>query len=60
MAAVGYAPDYVILKNSWGTEWGLGGWAKVARGYNLCGMYKWGFHPNFLPAAATVEEEEEK
>ena len=56
MAAVGYAPDYVILKNSWGETWGDKGFAKVARGYNLCGMYKWGFHPNFLPA--TVEQEE--
>lgn len=56
MAAVGYAPNYVLLKNSWGETWGDKGFAKVARGYNLCGMYKWGFHPNFLPATAELEE----
>lgn len=56
MAAVGYAPNYVILKNSWGEKWGEKGFAKVARGYNLCGMYKWGFHPNFLPKSAEQEE----
>jgi len=57
MAAVGYAPDYVLLKNSWGPTWGEEGFAKVARGYNLCGMYKWGFHPNFLSDTSTQEEE---
>ena len=57
MAAVGYGPDYVVLKNSWGKTWGDKGFAKVARGYNLCGMYKWGFHPNFLPEASMQEEE---
>jgi len=56
MAAVGYGPDYVILKNSWGESWGDKGFAKVARGYNLCGMYKWGFHPNFLSSTATEED----
>lgn len=58
MAAVGYGPDHVILKNSWGVGWGEKGFARVARGWNLCGMYKWGFHPNFLPATKRAQEED--
>lgn len=27
---VGYGPDYYILRNSWGTGWGDGGYMKIA------------------------------
>jgi len=35
---VGYTPDYFIVRNSWGAAWGEGGYLRVKRGSNLCGI----------------------
>lgn len=35
---VGYTPEYWIIKNSMGTEWGDNGYAYVSRGHNTCGI----------------------
>ncbi|XP_055542112.1 cathepsin M-like isoform X1 [Wyeomyia smithii] len=37
MLLVGYTPTYWILKNWWGS-WGEGGFMKLARGKNMCGI----------------------
>jgi cathepsin H len=40
--AVGYGTengaDYWLVKNSWGTEWGDGGFFKIQRDTNECGV----------------------
>ena len=35
---VGYTPNYWIIKNSMGTNWGDNGYAYVSRGHNTCGI----------------------
>ena len=35
---VGYNPDYWIIKNSMGTDWGDNGYAYVSRGHNTCAI----------------------
>jgi len=36
--AVGYTAQYYIVKNSWGSGWGIGGFIYMARAKDLCGL----------------------
>ena len=35
---VGYTPEYWIVKNSMGTDWGDNGYAYIRKGHNACGL----------------------
>jgi len=39
VVAVGWDPNYWILRNSWGKEWGVGGYMYLRRGSNNCDIY---------------------
>ena len=45
VTAVGYTPKSMIVKNSWGTNWGMKGYFETARGTDLCEYFRWGAIP---------------
>jgi len=45
VSAVGYTPDYVLVKNSWGTKWGDQGFVKFIRNYHNCGLFDHSVYP---------------
>jgi len=57
VAAVGYTAKYIIVKNSWGAEWGESGFVKFMRGYRNCGLYNVKQYPIFtLTGDAETED----
>lgn len=49
VAVIGYEQDYWIIKNSWGDDWGEGGYMKMLRntcdGRGTCGITEQGYFP---------------
>ncbi|XP_054164580.1 procathepsin L-like [Oppia nitens] len=46
LLAVGYTPEYFILKNNWGTKWGENGFVRLSRSkVNNCGVSEQAYYP---------------
>ena len=45
IAIVGYAPYYILIKNSWGEDWGEKGFARLARNHHNCELYMTSSYP---------------
>ena len=45
VALTGWGPDYWIIKNSWGTEWGENGFGRIKMGNNCRGINEWIYWP---------------
>merc|ERR1711973_984638 len=45
VSMVGYASNYVLVKNSWGAGWGDRGFVRFTRGYHNCELFKWSSYP---------------
>jgi len=53
VSMVGYAPKYVLVKNSWGTNWGDKGFVRFARGYHNCQLFKYSSYPRLVSTGAS-------
>jgi C1A family cysteine protease len=50
VTAIGYGTTstgqaYWLLKNQWGTDWGMEGYMYIARGVNMCGIESTASYP---------------
>ena len=59
VTAVGYTENAIVIKNSWGTNWGDEGyisWARGMSGHN-CLLYEYGAFPQLVESAVQEVEE---
>ena len=53
VAAVGYTADYVLVKNSWGDQWGDQCFIKFARNHENCGLIQYSSYPKLVGTGTT-------
>jgi C1A family cysteine protease len=42
---VGYTADYWLVRNSWASDWGVGGYIHLEADTNTCGVADWATFP---------------
>ena len=55
VTGVGYTPQYVVVKNSWGADWGDRGFIKFARGADNCELF---LHAGYVKLSGPTGVEE--
>jgi len=60
IAAVAYSPDWFLIKNSWGDDWGLEGFIKMARDHHNCGIWIHPYRPIVSLTDSPDEDEEDE
>ena len=55
VTGVGYTEQYVLVKNSWGSNWGDHGYVKFARNHGNCGLFEYSSYAQ-LEATGQTEE----
>ena len=53
VTAVGYNSNFVLVKNSWGGNWGDHGFVKFSRYYGNCGLFKFSSYPRLQSTGAS-------
>jgi len=52
VTAVGYTSSYYIVKNSWGSSWGQGGYVYIGTSGNVCGIHSDACYPTVSGSVA--------
>merc|ERR1712100_907643 len=60
VTSVGYTKSFVLVKNSWGSQWGDHGFVKFARGYSNCGLFKYSSYPKLVSTGKSDVGKEDK
>ena len=53
VVAMAYTPDWVLIKNSWGVDWGEKGFIRLARNHHNCGMWVTSYYPKLDTTGVT-------
>merc|ERR1712002_312758 len=53
VTAVGYTPEYVLVKNSWGKYWGDRGFVRFARNHHNCNLWNYSSYPELTDTGVT-------
>ena len=48
VAMVGYTSKFILVKNSWGSDWGDRGFVRFVRNHHNCRMYYWSSYPKLV------------
>ena len=60
VTAVGYTQQYVLVKNSWGSNWGDQGFVRFARNYHNCDLWRFSSYPELSETGVADDGEDDE